>query len=161
MRNLLLFLVLLSSTTLFGQSVPGEDFIPQQVDSIRFRVERNITKEMTLPGQEEFYELLGSFRLDSKTQAKLVKRMRKASTYDHGRALLTHHNLVFTFFSGEKVALTTHISTLTRNISLYTEGVDSFYGKISKKMGKFLIKLLVKYNLYDTVEEVGDLEGVL
>lgn len=161
MRSSWLFFIIILSSTLFGQSLPTTNLIPQHVDSVRFRVERNVTKEMTLLGQEEFYELLGSFRLDLKTQTKLRKLIGKASTYDHGRALLMHHNLVFTFFFGKKVALTTHISTLTRNISLYKEGADSFHGKISKKMGKFLIKLLVKYNLYDTVEAVGDLEGIL
>ncbi|MFT5823397.1 MAG: hypothetical protein ACI8ZM_004658 [Crocinitomix sp.] len=161
MRLIMLFQLLVVLGTAYGQRVPDSGLIPSEIDSIRLRVELNRDKEMLSPGnEEEVHKLLGTTRLDSKISQKFIKRISKKSSYSYGRALLTHHSLVFTCFSNDKVALTVHISTLTRNISLYKEGVDSFYGKISKKLGNYLVKLLVKYNLYEPLQEIGDTEGV-
>ncbi|NOQ72617.1 MAG: hypothetical protein GQ574_11475 [Crocinitomix sp.] len=160
-RRVLLFQLLILLGTASAQKVPDSALIPITVDSIRLRIELNREKEMLSPGnEEEVHKLLGTTRLDSKTSKQFIKRISKKGSYSYGRALLTHHSLVFTCFSNEKVALTVHISTLTRNISLYKEGTDSFYGKISKKLGNYLVKLLVRLNLYEQLHETGDTEGI-
>ena len=161
MRYLLFSLFIGINTLSFAQNTNPVDLIPTTIDSIQFRVENIRTKEMLLIGQEEVYELMGSFTLLAKERQKLAKKLRKPNAYSHGRALLDHHNLVFSFFNAEKLTLTAHISTLTRNIDLYAEGKPEFYGKISKKFGKFLIKLLVRVGLYDAVYKSGDLEGIV
>ncbi len=157
-------LVLLLTSTLnlgFAQSTPPAELLPTAVDSIRINVLLNRGKEMLLPNESEIHELLGTAKLESKEAQKFIKRLSKKSAYKYGRALLTHHNLVFICYSAEKVVLTVEISTLTRNIDLYKKDSDKeFYGKISKKTGNYLVKLLVKLNLYEPLQEIGDTEGI-
>lgn len=156
-----LFLIILVPFITRAQEFPNSDLIPGQVDSIRLNVELIRGKEMLpLGNEEEVYKLLGSIRLLPKDANKFIKRISKKSSYTLGRAMLGHHSLSFTCFSNDKVALTVHISTLTGNINLYKEGVDSFYGKISKKMGDFLVNFLVRLNLYGLLQEIGDTEGL-
>jgi hypothetical protein len=156
------FLILLFiSIVANAQGTPKSEFIPTHVDSIRLNVELNRGKELLLPGNEtETHELLGSSLLLVKDAKKFIKRIGKKSSYVNGRALLTHHSLVFICYAGENVALSVEISTLTRNINLYNASSESFHGKISKKMGNYLVKLLVRLNLYTPLQEVGDTEGI-
>lgn len=154
-----LFLLLIGLSDAYAQKAPESTLLPTSVDSIRLRVELNRGKEMLMEGQNEVHNLLGTIRLDSKIAGKFIKRISKKNSYEFGRALLTHHNLDFTCFSAEKVALTVQISTLTRNIDIYQEG-DEFHGKISNKMGNYLVKLLIKLKLYEPLQEVGDTEGI-
>lgn len=160
-RFILVFLLTGALSLSFSQSTPPADIFPTTVDSIRLDVELNRGKEMLLPNENEVHELLGTTRLEAKEAQKFIKRLSKKSAYKYGRALLTHHNLVFTCYSAEKVVLTIEISTLTRNIDLYKKDSNQeFYGKISKKTGNYLVKLLVKLNLYEPLQEIGDTEGI-
>lgn len=154
--NLLFFFGWQSS----AQYTPDFDQLPTAVDSIRLQVEKNVTLEMTLEGQATVHEVIGSVLLSNQDCAKFLKNVRKKAAYTKGRALLTHYNLRFTCYSSDVDPLVVDISTLTRNIDIQFKNKTSFYGKISSKMGKYLIKLLVQHGWYKTVAEFGDLEGI-
>lgn len=156
-----LFIILFLSMAATAQRKTTSELIPTQVDSIRLNVELNREKEMLSPVNEtEVHELLGSSLLVGKDAKKFIKRIGAKSSYVNGRALLTHHSLVFICYSKENVALTVQISTLTRNINIYNGGSEGFFGKISKKMSNYLVKLLVRLNLYNRLAETGDTEGI-
>lgn len=160
MKGFLFILLSLFHVFSFGQKIPDNQFFQITPDSALFEVSEVRTKEMTLPGQPEIYELIGKKTLSSKEALKFQKKLASKSSYSYGRALLNHSNISVTFYTNEKETLLATISTLTRNIELDISGRDPFYGKISKKLGRYLIKLLVKFGYYDQVKEMGDLEGV-
>ncbi len=143
-----------------AQYIPDFGQLPTAIDSIRFQVEKNVTIEMTLEGQSTVHEEIGSVILSNQDGTKFLKNLHKKASYTKGRALLTHYNLRFTCYSSDINSLHVDISTLTRNIDIRYNNESSFYGKISSKMGKYLIKLLVQYGWYETVAEFGDLEGI-
>lgn len=158
-----LFFLFLLTYPLFGlsQQLAPSNLLPTDFDSVRMTVAFNLTKEMTLPQQQAYYRVVGSSALMPNEGKKLIQKWGKKSSFHRGRALLTHHNLIFTFYTGADLALTTELSTLTRNIDLFTASDNHFSGKISPKMGRFIIKLLVRYGFYERLNERGDLEGIL
>lgn len=155
-----LFLLITSFSVLSQQRTPSNR-LPPDFDSARMTVLLNLTKEMTLPEQQTYYRVLGSAALTPNEGKKLIKKWNKKSSFQRGRALLTHHNLIFTFYTGANLSLTAELSTLTRNIDVFTTNDKHFLGKISPKLGRFMLKLLIRYDFYEALNKRGDLEGIL
>lgn len=129
-----LFIILFLSMAATAQRKTTSELIPTQVDSIRLNVELNREKEMLSPVNEtEVHELLGSSLLVGKDAKKFIKRIGAKSSYVNGRALLTHHSLVFICYSKENVALTVQISTLTRNIISTMAAARAFLERFQRK----------------------------
>ncbi len=132
---------------------------PTSIDSVVLNVEHNLTKEMTFKGQDEVHEEIGRTRLPFNDAKQLLKRLNKSNSYKLGYALLDHSNLFFTVFAGNnKIKIT--LSTLTRNISIRTKDEEYYKAKMSKKLGKHILKLIIRYGYYDALNTIGDLEGI-
>ncbi|MDA7803790.1 hypothetical protein N8987_04370 [Crocinitomix sp.] len=141
---------------------PTSKFELASINKAQFILEKNRTKEMILPNQEEVHEEIGNQLLDSKSQKKLIQILNKSNSYQKGQALLTHHNIIFNLFQDKALRFEIQISTLTRNIRIYDRNnSNEIHCKISQKFGKFLIKLLVKYGWYEEIVPTGDLEGII
>lgn len=159
MQRLAFFFALFLSFTGFSQNIAAiRALLPSSVDSVKFTVLNNTTKEMTLPGEEEVFEVLGTATLTEKDSEKFFKNLSKKSSYTNERALLTHHNIVFNCYTHQNLSLKVEISTITGNIDLYGPGKeDTAYRKVSKRMAKYVTKLLKRYGFY---ELIGGFEGV-
>lgn len=145
--------------TTFAQQFPDFSKLPNQIDSIQLKIEKNRSLEMTLPNESVVHEVLGEIHLDDREIKKFTKLIKKTSSYERGRALLNHTNLTFTCFIKE-FTLEVNISTLTRNIDIHKNENVIFQGKISAKISNYLLELLRKYDFYATLHEIGDLEGL-
>lgn len=160
-RFIVLISLFFTTLNVFSQAQPNSALFPSEIDSIRLNVWFDRNKELLLPGQDEEFKLLKTTRLSEKDQNNFLKKIQKNSSYAHGRALLTHHSLAFHSYSKGKEVLKVEISTLTRNITIHKDSEEGFYGKISKKMGNYLVKLLVRLGMFEELNAIGDTEGIM
>lgn len=144
----------------FGQNSPKSMIWPSTVDSVLLVVEQNVTQEMTFEGQAEIHQEIGRNILNSKDQEHLLKKLKQPIAYELGYALLDHSNIFYTIYFSKSATIRIAISTLTRNVLIRNQKEESFKGKISRKFGKYLLKTMIRFDFYNAMNAIGDLEGI-
>lgn len=152
-----LFLI---TTNPFAQEALLELKWPSEFDSIVMSIEHNITHEMTYEGQSEIHEEIGRVGLDQKESKQILKKFSRASSYQLGQSLLDHQNLFFTIFENGVICVDIAISTLTRNCAIEGLTKEPIHKKISLSFGNHLLRLITRHGYYDTMHEMGDMEGI-
>lgn len=131
-------------------------------DSCHVALFHVVTKEMSRSEDEVHERELKRVSLSNSEMGTFIKRLRRKSSYQDGRALLTHHNFVVDFFKDGEVSFKAYISTMTGNINVvesitYQKG---FYSRVSDKFSQYLMKFLADHEMLSFFDEI-DLGGLV
>lgn len=163
MKQILILCLLFISSVCFSQvGKPKQNLIPVAVDSVQFSIWNIQSKETSTPDTKvkEYKKELGCAILGKKDQHTFIKKLQSPESYNSSRALLHHYNLVFLIYHNGKIVGKARISSITGNIDVENiQNQNNYKSSVSKKMGKYLIRLLKKYKLLKLVDEVN-LEGL-
>ncbi len=121
-------------------------------DSCYLSLHKVVTKEMVKPLEQPYEQELLKLKIANEDSKLLLKKASKKSSYQDSRAMLTHHNIVFSFYKDNTICYTIHLSTLTGNIEIRKLSTqETFYSRVSNKFGRYLIKMFKKYKVYEMI----------
>jgi hypothetical protein len=156
----IIYLVIFNPISLLGTEYPKERIHPLEIDSVTLLIEHCISLEMTIVGELPSTTEIAFIKLTEKEKKKFIKQWGKVSSFSEGRALLTHHNLTYSLYAKDQPLILTEISTLTRNMTIYSNNEQVFSGKIGSAFGKYLFKFLSRLEIIDQLTRSGHLDGI-
>lgn len=110
---------------------------------------------MTKPFQEPFERELARVLVTVDDMDMLLRKASKKSSYQDSRALLTHSNVLFTFYKNGAVCSTLRFSTVTGNIAVSNSNTgNEFYSNASGKIRPYLVNLLKKYGVLKMIDSI-------
>ena len=125
----------------------------KNLDSATVEIYDHVSKEMTSAPEEERFILLNKILIPRVHFKQISKLINSSSSYNSNRALLTHSNIVFSFYFPNKEKFTTEISSLTRNFSVGTDSILLLSSQLSKKGVNRLKKILKDLLLTSYISE--------
>lgn len=156
----LTLLITCQSSWLNAQSIV-KNIIDTDPDSCYLSLHKVVTKEMVKPLEEPFEQELVKLKISNEDNKILLKKASKKSSYQDSRALLTHYNIVFSFYKDGTISSTIHLSTLTGNIEIRNLSTqEEFYNRVSNRFGHYLIKMFKKYKVYEMITPSDMREGL-
>jgi len=143
--------IICQSGWLNAQSIV-KNIMDTEPDSSYLSIHKVVTKEMVKPFEEPFEQELIKLKLSNKDSKVLLKKASRKSSYQDSRALLTHYNVLFSFYKDGTICSIIKLSTLTSNIeisNLCTQ--EEFYSNVSNKFDRYLINMFKKYKVFEMI----------
>lgn len=161
MRSIILLLAVFISYLSSAQPhKSASDLRVSDMDSSHLAVYLVATLEMIRPGDEELERLLSQKTVTKQDAQGLLKKASSKSSYQDGRALLTHYNITIDFFRKGSIYGNLTLSSQTGNITINDfENEKQAFGNVSKKFGDNIIQLLDGYKVLDLIDP-SQLEGL-
>lgn len=121
-----------------------DQLVSKGIDSIQFSIWNVMNKELSTRNNVQTYQrLIAKKRLEKKDERLFLKTVVNPKSYNQSKAVLTHHNLVFSLYAENKIVLEIKISSYTGNINIgkKTDGIF-IRSHCSKRFSKVLVRLL-------------------